>query len=354
MTRNILIVIGLLCTVLGAWFIIAESASSRTVTKLKLDEYGVKIPARLKTKKCLYYEFNIKDGNPERFLSCLDVYEYDHKGNLTEHLGYSADGDLGSRWIYKYDKDDNNTEKIWHCPDGRVRCRIYTRYDQKGRMIKEGRYDESGALTSNYVYKYNRNNMIEKCGWTLWPSEMELEKLYLKINYRYDPAGKLIEEEQSNGYSIPDMQTFKTCYKYDTAGKKIEIARYDLSGKLEFKWLRICNNATSDETVSYSNGKIIERNRNIYDAKGNWTKESFYEENGDISNSWDRKYDANDNRIEQLWYKSGKLHMEWTYRYDDKNNLIEETKYQREETSNEGKRIPIKQAIYKYEFYPAK
>ncbi|RPI67701.1 MAG: hypothetical protein EHM47_15395 [Ignavibacteriales bacterium] len=109
------------------------------------------------------------------------TYEYNEFGNKTKAFRYNTEDELEEYYIYEYDTEGNLVEEEWFSPEGKkvyniendydnnVKTRSYTydesghlvfeylfRYDDKGNVIEEIRYDNSGLQTGiiQYIYKY--------------------------------------------------------------------------------------------------------------------------------------------------------------------------------------------------------
>lgn len=211
-------------------------------------------------------------------------------------------------------------------------------YDIKGNVIEENISDSKGKLLNKYEYKcckYDSNGKaIEKSG--VFQSYIDGYKKYdLKIEYKYDAKGKLIEENlylyDARGNVVEQNQT---TYKYDSRGNKIEEHYslsngiyggyiYDSSGEVieESHWVPVFG--TQDNKYEYEykeeesglfsqvyEKKVVESFRGSwentklhfgYDRTGALLWKTEYDLNGNVL--WTEEYDINGNLIEKIIYK---------------------------------------------------
>lgn len=211
-------------------------------------------------------------------------------------------------------------------------------YDIKGNVIEENISDSKGKLLNKYEYKcckYDSNGKaIEKSG--VFESYIDGYKKYdLKIEYKYDAKGKLIEENlylyDTRGNIVEQNQT---TYKYNSRGNKIEKSyslsngiygdyTYDSSGEVieESHWLPVFG--TQDNKYEYEykeeesglffqlyEKKVVGSHRGSwentklcfeYDRTGALFSKAEYDLNGNVL--WTEEYDINGNLIEKVIYK---------------------------------------------------
>ena len=211
-------------------------------------------------------------------------------------------------------------------------------HDIKGNVIAENIKDSKGKLLNKYEYKcckYDSNGKaIEKSG--VFESYIDGYKKYdLKIEYKYDAKGKLIEENlylyDARGNVVEQNQT---TYKYDSKGNKIEESYsysngvygdyiYDSSGEVieESHWVPVFGSSSNEYEYEYKEEesglffqvyekKVIGSHRGSwentklhfeYDRTGALTSKAEYDLNGNVL--WTEEYDTNGNLIEKVIYK---------------------------------------------------
>lgn len=209
-------------------------------------------------------------------------------------------------------------------------------YDIKGNVIAENIKDSKGKLLNKYEYKcckYDSNGKaIEKSG--VFESYIDDYKKYdLKIEYKYDAKGKLIEENlylyDTRGNVVEQNQT---TYKYDSKGNKIEESYsysngiygdyiYDSSGEVieENYWEPIFGSHSNtyeyecESKATYTSvceKKVVESFRGslentelhfMYGRTGELFSKAEYDLNGNVL--WTEEYDINGNLIEKIIYK---------------------------------------------------
>ncbi len=87
--------------------------------------------------------------------------KHDEKGNLTERLGYSAEGRFIYQFEYKYDEHGNYIEFSSYNADGSFDYQV--KYDEKGNQIEQSFYDADGCLWWKSKYEYDeQSNLIKE------------------------------------------------------------------------------------------------------------------------------------------------------------------------------------------------
>lgn len=211
-------------------------------------------------------------------------------------------------------------------------------YDIKGNVIAENIKDSKGKLLNKYEYKcckYNSNGKaIEKSG--VFESYIDGYKKYdLKIEYKYDAKGKLIEENlylyDARGNIVEQNQT---TYKYDSKGNKIEKSyslsngiygdyTYDSSGEVieESHWVPVFGSTSNEYEYEHKEEESglffqVYEKKVVGSHRGSWenTKLHFeYDRTGALFSKaeydlygnvlWTEEYDINGNLIEKIIYR---------------------------------------------------
>lgn len=155
------------------------------------------------------YQYN-KKGNVSKEtkeflpLDTRDVtrYEYDKNGNLIKKV-YDDSED-----IYKYNKKN---QKIEEQTDffGQKMQYFYT-YDAKGNIAEMKRYVNQKPLFTN-IYKYDASNRLTEDA-----TYDKNNKFFQKDTYRYNAAGKIIEETKYGSTTVYAYDQYQNCIRKDS------------------------------------------------------------------------------------------------------------------------------------------
>jgi len=204
--------------------------------------------------------------------------------------------------------------------------------DKKGIQISWVRYDVLGDKVEERTFNTNDGSVL------------------LKIDYRYDGDGNLIEQLNTKG----DEKT-KTVFRYDSAGNKRQMVSYKPDGSVDRKSVYLYDaNGNMVESLGYlSDGHLYSKETYAYDSTGNIVEQqnslnryaSRYDGDGNVLELV--KYQRDFNSLDSLIYRvSDRLEFEYdslgfltsqrayradsslrassTYRYDEKGNLLSE------------------------------
>ena len=168
---------------------------------------------------------------------------YDEKGNVTEQVCTSADGEIVWKNTFAY-KNGLKVDSSEYDRKGNLKARVIYTYDNN-LLVDESSYDGEGALIWKTIYKYEENGRLSS------------------IN-EYNPDGTLSERDV---YSYTDSGSIDSIEKTDAdAAKETQLVfRYGSNGVL-------------NEITTYDSTKqVIKRTLLKYDAKGNVNKVSEYD-----------------------------------------------------------------------------
>lgn len=150
--------------------------------------------------------------------------------------------------------------------------KISYKYDAEGSMVEESQYNSDGKLDSQTLYKYKydeKGNVVEKVR-----SDAE-GNLDSKITYRYDNKGNLVEEK----WYYPDgTLSWHLTYRYNDKGYKVEEITNSVEqspSKITYKYDDKGSN-TEREEYFYNSGLVRYKNQYEYDSYGNWIKRIKY------------------------------------------------------------------------------
>lgn len=194
-------------------------------------------------------------------------------------------------------------------------------YDDKGNMIKEGWFKESGDLEYFCEYEYDANGNNSKQILYSWNSSPSNEIL------KYDENGNKTE---SISYTTDDV--IESYAEYDAHGKPVKILYYDADGVVCSAYECECEYDTNGNLIKEMNhdgaGTVFSTKQYEYDTNGNVTKEMSYDESGAVSSTTQYEYDANGNVTKETNYDiDGSIKSGYEDRYDDNGNVIKHIEF---------------------------
>jgi hypothetical protein len=225
------------------------------------------------------------------------VWRYDNRGNIIEYTLYKNDT-IQAKEFAKYNEKNKPIEHKVYDATGKLFYQINNLYDKNGNEIE---YTwKSDYYSKKEKYTYNPYNLlIEK---QEFDENDKIEKIY---RYKYDVAGKLIEEN----YSYKGVPKSKIIITYNSKGEKTESVKYGENGNILVK-----------ETFLYHpNGKMPEERIIIYDddtREEEWSVIERYNTEGALIE-----------RISTTNYDSKSKKTVSTYENDSRGNWIKKTEY---------------------------
>lgn len=146
--------------------------------------------------------------NSEVVLTNISIYKYDGNGIENEIISHDVVNGKSSKTIIKYNEMGNEETEI---------------YDEKGTLKFKSRHVRSGGTVKGDIKHDEKGNMIEESEFC------ESGALFRKLIYKYDEKGKRVE---GIIYNANGDLTGKYIYKYDDKDNEIEYSDYDGKGKL--------------------------------------------------------------------------------------------------------------------------
>jgi hypothetical protein len=251
--------------------------------------------------------FYTKSGKVSQRGFLVEEKKYDESGNLTEHLFYESDGSIDRKYIYKYDEQGNQIERV--------------SYDFRGRI------------------RYKKTSEYDKFGNEIFAKELDIKtNKYNKIFFNYDTAGNLISALK---YNDEGELIHKTLNEYDKSGNLIRVSYFNEQGQkyseTQFKYDSLGNKILE---ILLAPGSTPKYKRFKYDSRGNL----IYLNAGYFSQKF--AYDEKDNEIlEELFDKDGYLQQKFTTQYDNATGLMSSR------VRYDGQNNPALFIKYQYEFY---
>ncbi len=168
----------------------------------------------------------------------LNIYEYDHQGNVVNEVKNSIKGDSNQNISYRYDELNR---LVASTEERGLFNRVY-RYDSLGNMV----YEKNGSNEINYQID-NLNRLVGK---NISPISTSIDQTNQElINYTYDKRGNLVREEQMLG----EQSTVLTSFEYDVTSKMIKGTNKDnVSSIYNYNALGVLvgNEVTSDSNIA--------------------------------------------------------------------------------------------------------
>jgi len=211
-----------------------------------------------------------------------DLHQLDLKGNVKS---------VHQTWYWAKDNSGVVAKGKKICKDDMVESKILL--NDKGNKTEDSRFNADGNLTLKLVYDYDDKGL---CSVEDRYNSDGMMARHRKFAYKYDDAGKVIEED----FLGVQITYGKTTYTYDSKGNVIEKSWFNSDGTVGMK-----------ETSKYDdNGNMIETTNYVRDGKPEWR--ITY------------KMDASGKLAEETWYKNGtKFFITYTYSYDEQGRKTE-------------------------------
>jgi len=268
---------------------------------------------------------------------------FDENGLLIKDIWYDKKDSLENYYRYEYDKKDRLVRKIdslydlvyidTHYYEGDRHETIisqnsdldfynyrYKRYNENGKLIRQKRIDEYGAI-DEYIFKYNDNGKL-------------LYRIYKNPNsYR-----KIGERSWSWGVQDTIGNIYKDLInKYDESNRLIERKTYGLNSDGDHKGTKL-----GEHTIyNYKNNNLIQEIRGYSSDRPYYTNYEYDKENRLKKKFYYTEKESNTRRVEKYDYKDDKIRLleyteeDWTskelrtykiefnYKYDDIGNWNE-------------------------------
>lgn len=330
-----------LCAVMGAliWFYVAQPTKEKHAlsdsfivepNSIDLEQDDTffpvskeKLPENIKSLTENYYSKVYSESKqtlePGERLAQRTVLSYDLSKNLLKRTVYAAEGALSAEWIFKYNSAGKriSDENTWARP-----YVIYS-HDDKGNMIGWKHYDGDGKLLSSAALKYDDKNV-------------------------------LVEQFRQNASGKGQKQYL---YSYNRQGQKISRTEYSPSGYLRETFAYIYNEQGKlmEWVRMYRRGDIDDREVYSYNAHGYLGEKVTY-----LSGGWFRGKitylhdDKGDLKEELRFTKPDSPFYKMTYEYDSENKLIKRADYiiWADPVTKKIDETSAGRTIFEYELYP--
>lgn len=263
------------------------------------------------------------------------VLEFNDEGMLVSEKQLGSDGKVLEET--KFMGREKVLEKTQNITGNMAVKTLYT-WDQSGKdntMITKNNFDNS--LLYKFETKYKNHLPVEKITYDSQNIVTE------RFTYSYDDKGNVTDELL---YGRDGMLLYKNVFGYDKAGKnKVSEKRYDRDSKLINETLyNYSGGKLSKEETFNGKGETEYSKKFLFDAKGNVTKESVFENFDNATTTDDHTYDTAGNRVKTVTTKNNKVVLTGEYKYDDKKGLTES-----KITDEQGRTIENKSFKHEYD-----
>lgn len=188
----------------------------------------------------------------------------------------------------RYNYHTNRISSIVYTVDSRITDSIIVDYDRHNKIDELIYYDRKGNMYKKVQYFYRNNNIFN--------IKVRDEKGLLVnfIRYKYNPAGKIYEEE-INGSYMQHMHSYR--YRYDTLKDgTAQVNKYDYTNKKKYRSLE----------------------RTLIDKRGNITELVILDSNKRVTENHTMQYNPKNLLRSELVFTRFKNEYEYYYEYDDK------------------------------------
>lgn len=218
-------------------------------------------------EKVVAYDYEI-DEKGKTFLFASEIFIFTERGDVASYEYYDENGDLLCSNIYHYDEQGREIESIYQGYNKWASEPEYehTSYLEDGTEVKK--YADGSTLTTTREFN-ERGDIVAETQ----ERDGEVKSQY---TYRYLYEGDRIIVKET---FIGDVSVDMTVYTYDVAGN-ITSTTFFHNDEISHKW--VMNN----------------------DKRGNNVEESWYDKNGNVTDTYKYKYDKQGNLTELLRYWS--------------------------------------------------
>lgn len=278
---------------------IDENKNPKEYITYERDEEGNKVKAFYYNlnKEYLYECTYDKNGNrikypvmsgssdPKSYVSYYCIAEYDEKGNVLKCYKEEKDGSLTLKDWYEYDEQGRVIKE----KQNHYMYVMGYEYDDAGNKVKISEYTDDGELLRESFYNEKEQILYS---WT-YDSALGMKKL---TKYNENEKIEKVEEIYADGNS------FSTVYEYNKKGREIKNMTY-FNGELESY---ICKEYGDNDRVTKEtcyNKKNEREWEKEYDSLERTIKSSKYGNDNELIETTAYEYDANGNRVKELWQK---------------------------------------------------
>lgn len=266
-------------SILPPLFTVLSSAFSFTANTQKTDAQTMKLYGKVQTvKETCYLAVDqggtvIKGEKTDPSLNINDMhYRFNESGYFIEQLDYTSDQKFVQRIVYVYNGGGQVMEERVENPDGSLNHKeVVVRRDDRGNKTEAKLIYNTLSSPFKVLFTYDaNNNLTETCVY-------HDGAVFLKFQSKYDQAGNEIEN-----WDITAGEG--TIYKYDARGNRTEETRYN------------------------QNGEMIGKKTTVYNLHNQKTEVRKYDKDGHLlfTTSYTYVLDDHQNWIRQIEYFNGK------------------------------------------------
>ena len=332
----------------------------------------VKDVERNSIKEISIWDYKLKLGVQEEFGREVERNSFDSLGNLIETVSFLYDGNVDARKVYLYDSsgvllekislqtyyDENDSIQMYredsvvflieddsHEAQTRMHFVMDSRKQKLDSLAMKGFapyfygssiaitdyfYDDSGSIVEKTLRKtdYTKNDSvtmeyIDSLEILAVELGFDVDKQpVLKNTFQYDEEGNLQEDVTF----LNNEKIHFRAYKYDTKNRCSEKVFFDAQGAALVKYeFRFNNFGKPSEIIVYNNnGNISGKYFKKYDGKRNETESSFLYTNRFVHSKILRTYNNSGKILTEERYQEGKFEYKGVYSYDKRGRKSEQ------------------------------
>ena len=252
--------------------------------------------------------------------SLIQKYEFDNRGIITKST-YFNDGKI--TFINEYDENGNLVSNVSYY-DGEVRRVELYEHDDGGNLTKVTAYDQNIDKMYELAYEYDENgNLTAEC------EVREDWELKVNVRYEYDENGNKTKTEE---YNIDDDSVrWQTVYEYDGEGNMISMVSHnsDESVSESYSYEYDTNGNLTKYTAYGSGGSIWKQTIFEYSENKKYTKNAWYDKDRNVKYYEEirEEYDFDRRPLKKVYCEGGDITESYEYKYDEYGNLTEKISF---------------------------
>lgn len=285
---------------------------------------------------CTQYTHKYRKGKPdsEGYKACETTYN--RQGNPVLVINFRSNGKVSSKLYYSYDDLGRRTEYRKEEPMGsngmKVSfCQKFT-YDRRGNKLTESGFDGSSTYLVKYTYmpngrqrditRINGDNSISE----RWMFTYNGNQQTIHVTPKNGSPYTVVKITSLNGKLLSDThfddagrEIKKVEYTYDPAGRlQVEKRSYGGALKQTLKYVFYKDGQLAQILQKNSGGEQYVNNDYTYDQRGNLVVEQWADGNPNLISKKDSEYDGSGNMVRvESFYAPYRYRVMYTYKYQE-------------------------------------
>ena len=241
------------------------------------------------------------------------ILTFDKNGGIAEEKSINSSGSPIS-WVV-YDKVGNRITDLTYNKDGTIYMGYQSELDENGNLVKTINQSSDGSY---WIYEYDSRGNESKS--SLYDKDGIINK-YILYSYEYDQKGNIIVEllNYSDGGSLRHE------YEYDSNGNRTKDTSYDNDGQLkswyDYAYDSYGNRIRSSE-YRVQNGQVEPGLTYTYEYNSNAVriKDAAYRSDGTLN--YENEYSDNGTILRMRYYDdAGNISSSYEYEYNEKGQI---------------------------------